>query len=535
MNRKKVILIASLIISCFIDSYAYSKTKTNNPYNYISLASEAKKLKKFNIAIKWLRKALTVTDNDKIRSEIYFRLADCYYYIKNQIAAFNLYKEGLKYPDAEKYLLSHPKIYIHLANIYFDYSQYQKAVNIYIQIAKIYKNKDFTPYVLVKAGDSYLNLKKYKDALRMYSKVVLLFKNTDEYWISRFRMADIGISNPQLNIPDTIEYRDYRKPLEAYIDIIKRAPRELKKLKQLAQLRIASVSIKNRKYQQAIDVTKNFIKNYPNSTLKEYAKEILINATSKFVDFLYQNRDLIKICKLYESIKTDIDISKLKPDTTKKIADSLYNLDLYSDALRLYMIDPKHNISRIAAIYNRLGRYKETINLLKDREKNLSSEMLLVLATALYKEKRFKDVTVLLEKYINKVSNIKAYYILADSFDKLGNRKKAIYYYEILSKKKSKYQLNACLYLANIYFDLKQYKKALHYYQITETLCNRCPDTDFIRLQIANCYYEIGDYKKSASTLKQVKSNNLMGWVSNVQLQIMELENTYKELKWLIE
>ena len=496
---------------------------------YLSNAKRAEALKKFSEAIDWYRKALESSKDKDLRMKIYFRMAYCYSKLDNSIAAFSLYQEGLRNPKAEEYLISHPRLFITLANLYFDFKKYKEAANIYLKVLEKYKNRPFIPFVLVKAGDSLFNLKKYRRALKLYSKVILLYEGTDEYWISRFRMADIGVFYPGIKIPESIEYEDYRNPVKAYKEIIENAPETLSKLKQLAHLRISSFYMKKGRYDLAIEGIKKFLEGYPSSILKRYAKKLLNRAVSEYVDVLYEKKDYLKVCKLYDSLKDEIIISELKYETAKKIGDSLYRFGLYRDALKFFIQNPKQNLLRIAEIYNRLGRYRETISLLKSSKP--SQKLALILAEAYFKEKRYEDVI----KVLKNIKDPKAYYLLAEAYDKLQRYTKAINYYEILTEIESEYRLNACLYLANFYFDRKRYQKALSYYLLAQKICKGCPDFDFIKLQIANCYYEMGRYKESSEILKQVKDDKLIGLVSNLQLEIMKLENEYRDLKWLIE
>ena len=532
MRHIKQILVLGLILS---STFVYSAQALDNTSSYLSRAKEAEKSGKFSIAIKWFRKALNVIKDQDLRTKILFHMGDCYYALNNQVAAINIYEEALKDSKAEKYLIQHPKTYLNLANIYFDHGQYDKAAEIYLKVTKRYKSKPFVPFALVKAGDSLLNQKKYKEALKAYAKVILLYKDSKEYWIARFRMADIGISHPGLDVPNHIEYRDYIRPVNAYKQILKYAPDNMIRLKLLAHLRIASVYLREEKYSDAIKLIKFVMTRNLDHTLSEYAKKLMIKTASHFIDILHKKKDYIRICNVYELIKAEIPLSHLDDAIIEKIAEALYELDMFRDALNLYLLNPKKNIKKIAIIYNQLGRYKETINLLMPLKAKLDPELSLILAKAFYKEKRFRDVVTLLTPKIKNISCPEAYYLLANSHDCLGNKEKAIYYYKILSKKDSEYKLNACLSLGNILFDLKRYKDALPYYMTAQTLCKRCPDADFIRLQIAGCYYQMGDYKRSAAILKKVEGEGLIRWVSNMQLEIMELENRYKELRWLIE
>ncbi len=526
-----VVLSLIIIASMFLPSAQARDTVSS----YLSEAKRAEESGKFSVAIKWFRKALNDIKEQDLKTKVLFEMGDCYYALNNQIAAINLYEEALKDPKAEDYLLAHPKTYLNLANIYFNRGQYDKAAEIYLKLTKRYRHKAFVPFALVKAGDSLLNLKQYKRALRAYSKVVLLHKDSPEYWITRFRMADIGVSHPGLSVPDQIEYRDYRKPVDTYRDILRNAPDNMGKLKLLANLRIASVYLREKRFLNAISLTKSIMKHHMDPTITEYAKNLMIKAASQFVDILWKKQDYLKICKVYELIKREIPISQFHTNTTHKLAEALYRMEMYKDALNLYLLSPKKNIKKIASIYNQLARYKETINLLMPLKATPDPELTLILARALYKEERFKDVISLLTPKIKDISHPEAYYLLANSHDWLGNKEKAIYYYKILTKKDSEYRLNACLQLGNILFDLKKYKDALSYYTTAQALCKECPDADFIRLQIASCHYQMGNYKRSAAILKNVKGNGLVRWVSNMQLEIMQLENRYKELRWLIE
>jgi len=501
--------------------------------SYLSNANTEYKIGKYEEAIRWLEKALEIVKDKELKTRILFKLGDCYYALKNEIAAFDLYNEALKNPDSKKYLISHPKTYIHLANICFNRAEYKKAAEIYLEIAKRFRNKKFAPYCLVKAADSFLNLKKYKEALELYSKVILLYKDSDEYWISKFRMADIGLSNPNLEIPKRIEYKSYFDPLSAYKEINEEAPEQLRKLKELARLRIATFYTKKKRYAKALSITYFFIKNHPLSPFKDYAESLLKEEFRAYLEELYKNKNYSRICRVYDVLKKFISLSELDQKAIDMIADARYRIGLYKEALRLYLLNPKDHIYEIASIYNLLGRYKDTIDLLMPLRDSLPSNSLSLLAEALYKEGRYKDLVSILKD--KNISNIEIYYLVAESYYKLNDLKNASYYYSIVARKESPYQLNAALSLANILFEKKRYKDALLYYEIAQKLCRRCDDSDFIKLQIAECYYFLGDYQKFETTLKRVKKDNLIKFVSNTCMQLIKLEDQYRKLKWLIE
>ncbi len=513
----------------------YSPVWSLDVSSYISRADKAQKSKKYDIAIKWFRKALSIIKDQGLRTKILFQMGDCYYEIHNSLAAFALYQEALKSPKGKDYLISHPKTYLNLANIYFDRGNYKRAAEIYLEVAQRYRNKSFAPFSLVKAADSFLNLKDYKKALKIYSKVILLYKDTNEYWISKFRMADIGVSHPDINVPQSIEYKSYFKPADAYKEILRDAPRDLIKLKHLAELRIASLYLKQGKSSRSIELIMYFIKQNPFSTFQDYARGLLKKAMEKRMSQLYEQKSFRMICSLYESVKKYVPVSSLSSHAVEILAEAKYKTGAYKDALRLYMSDPANHLLEIASISNLLERYKETINLLMPFENKLSSKLMLVLAKALYKEKRFSDVVKLFKN--KAILAPEACYLLANTYYHLGDFKKAIHYYSLLIKGKSKseYQLNALISIANILFSQKQFKKALLYYKKAQKLCKKCPDSDFIKLQIANCYYYLGNHKSCASILKSLKGDKFIRWAANTQLELMQLENKYKELKWLIE
>ena len=500
---------------------------------YISKAQKAQRDRKYDIAIRWFRKALSIIKDQELRTKILFQMGDCYYAIHNSLAAFDLYQEALRNPRAKDYLISHPKTYLNLANIYFDRGNYKKAAEIYLQIAQRYRNKSFAPFSLVKAADSFLNMKDYKKALEIYSKVILLYKDTNEYWISKFRMADIGVSHPDINVPQSIEYKAYFKPADAYKEILRDAPSDLIKLKQLAELRIASLYLKQGKSEESVDLITSFIRQNPFSPFQDYAKKLLKKAVEKSISQLYHKKAYSKICSLYESVKKYVPVSSLSPHTVDILADAKYRTGAYKEALKLYMSDPASHLFQIASIYNLLGRYKETIALLMPIKERLSSKLALVLAKALYEEKRFSDIVNLFKGKTD--LNSEARYLLANAYYHLGNFNKAIYYYSLLIKEKSDYQLNALISIANILFSQNQFKKALLYYKRAQKICKKCPDSDFLRLQIASCYYYLGNHSDSASILKSVNKDRLIKWAANTQLELIQLENKYKELKWLIE
>ncbi|MCD6256376.1 MAG: tetratricopeptide repeat protein, partial [Deltaproteobacteria bacterium] len=326
----------------------YPKSSFVN-YAYYEQAVLAYESKKLDETIKLLRKALDNCKDKKLAIKICFFLGNCYLDLNNYLAARGFYNEALANDLAKEYLRKRPKTYLRLAELYFTYGDFEKAANAYLEIYRIYNKKPFAASALVKAADALFRCGKYTQAIETYAQVLKHYPYSEEFWISRFHLADIGESVPNLDIPSTPIYKDYWNPIETYQEIT-RIP--MLELAELAYLRIGSVFLKKGNYRKAVETFRDFLSTHPTSKFVQDAIDLLQDALSPIIDGFYKEKNYLDIVKIYE--KNRLYLKKISNiSLATKIADSYYYLGFYERALSIYKnfsLSAK-NIIKVADIY----------------------------------------------------------------------------------------------------------------------------------------------------------------------------------------
>ena len=513
----------------------YPKSSFVN-YAYYEQAVLAYESKKIDETIKLLRKALNNCKDKKLAIKICFFLGNCYVDLNNYLAARGFYNEALANDLAKEYLRKKPETYIRLAELYFTYGDFEKAANAYLEIYRIYNKKPFAASALVKAADALFRCGKYTQAIETYAQVLKHYPYSEEFWISRFHLADIGEIVPNLDIPSTPIYKDYWNPIETYQEIT-RIP--MPELAELAYLRIGSVFLKKGNYRKAVETFRDFLSTHPTSKFVQDAIDLLQDALSPIIDGFYKEKNYLDIVKIYE--KNRLYLKKISNiSLATKIADSYYYLGFYERALSIYKnfsLSAK-NIIKVADIYNKKGDYANTISLLtpfikSHHQKDLTYNALNLLAYALYRENRFEQAACILKKLVKKYKKDKAdiYYLLAKCCERMGKDQVAIKYFKKAIRKSNdkRFVMDSYLNMANCLYRKKDYRDALNTYKKAIKMCNGCKEENFIFYQMASCYRNLKLSNKAKVVYKGIKGEPFWERISANAIEDINWEDKYKE------
>ncbi len=476
------------------------------------------KLREYDKAVYCFKKALKNCKDRKLYMEICFALGDAYMALQNLVAARDFYQEVLKKGVSPyTYLRKHPRTYFNLAEVFFAYEEYEKALKAYEETASLLKEASLKRRALVKAGDTALKLKQYKKALTFYCQVIQKYPTSDEAWISKFRMADIGAEQPNLKIPIASCYEAYRHPWDTYVKLSKSPLRELA---ELAHFRMAQFKLKYHEYKAGIELLKKHLSLFPGGKLKEPCLLLLRESLLEWLNELYTSQRYLAFLKVFLDNKSYFTPAEMKK-ITPKIADAYYKEGLYEEALDYYQRLPltEEIILRLGQIYFDLNYYPDAEHLLEPFLKEtmnlkLKCEGTKILAAVYYQEQKYGKALPYYLYFLNTCQKDSSlYFPLAQCYFYTGELDKAIYFLQMLLDKTKKANLKkkAYLLLAKCFFKKEDYKKALNHYHIALDMSRDEEEKNFILYQMCLCYQQMGKNKKAVSLydLLEKSSDNL--------------------------
>ncbi|MDL1956459.1 MAG: tetratricopeptide repeat protein [Candidatus Desulfofervidus auxilii] len=499
---------------------AIRKYPKNSYYHlfFYELGILAYELKQPEKAIKLLLKALENCKDKQLSMEICFAIGNCYVDMNNYLAARNFYQEALnKGILPYEYLKKHPKTYLNVAEIFFIYGNYEKAVDAYLEIASLFPKSDFAPKAWLRAGDALIKMKKFKKGLEAYAKVIYLYPESEEVWLSKFRMADLATEKPGLKLPLTSYYEAYKHPYETYLELTK-AP--LPELSELAYFRLAQIFLRENQFAQAV----KFLEKHQNKfhQLKEHVLDLMKKAIIGWIKKAYQDHQYLLVLEIYMKYQSYLD--KVDKDFLEKIAEAYYELGFYEEALKIYQKISLNSESllKLAKIYYALRCYPDAYHLLqsfltKVAEFSKKCDATYLLAEVNLAQGKYKEAIPLYIEFLEQCtpSNPYALYIpIAKCYAEINAYQDAISFLEtmfsFIEKKEFEKQFirEGHWLLANCYYQVGDYENALkHYYEVL-SLEN---DEDFTLLVwyfIADCYLKTGQKEKAISTYQKLKEKD---------------------------
>lgn len=478
----------------------------------------AYKEQEYEKARRCLIKALKNCQDPELYMRACFVLGNTYLKLNNDVAAWNLYLEGLKNKtSSQAFLRNHPQTYFNLAQLLVIHGRLKEALKAYEEIAQLAAQTNLGKKASVKAGDLALKLKKYQKALQYYCKTISNYPESPEALISMFRMADIGVDKPNLSIPPMSCYESYRHPWDTYIKLSKQP---IKELAELAHLRMAQYKLKQHNFKKAVSLLKEHLRLYPNGNLKDACQILLEDSLLSWLNELYKGHQLIAFLKIFEDNSSFISGNR-KKEIISKVADVYYKFGLYQRAMEYYQNVPlnNHSIIMLAKIYFNLGYYPDVEHLLepifeKTYNLKLKCETAQLLADTYYRDKKYNKAIshyVYFLKTCEPKSLCPYYLSIAQSCMGIKNWDEAINYIKMLIDKKCASN-TAYFLLGECYYQKENYQTALNCYQ---SLVDKIQDNSFrsfLYYRIAKCYEYLNDYSKATLTYNILKKNNDKFW-----------------------
>ena len=218
-------------------------------------------------------------------------------YSNVKMAALNLLKayKGLEFYEKGREIAEYinnrwPKIYLKnpeflklagLVNLKTNHNE--RAKDLYWKYYNLNPKSPDTDIVLSRIGDTYMQTGNKKQAKEMYQEAASRYPDQDGGLIAKMRLAEEGVyNNPKIKeMVAALDKPLDLEPLQVYKDIVQNHPNS--SLAPLAQLKRAMWHLSTEKYKKALSNVMRFEKKFPQSDLKNRAREVGKRAIQKLI------------------------------------------------------------------------------------------------------------------------------------------------------------------------------------------------------------------------------------------------------------
>ncbi len=328
--------------------------------------------------------------NDPRCEDAYFWLSEAYYRLDMLRNAIDNYEILLtKFPNTR---FREDALY-GLGWSYFRLKNFKRANDVFGTLAKEFPESKYSSEIWLRQGDGFFILKDFKNAIESYQKVISLKPRSDEAEYAHYQICHSYYKLGQLN--------------NAYDEVL------------------------------------NFIKKYPNSPFAPNA--MYLNGWIRFQQKNYQEaiNNFLFLIDAYPN-------SLLVPRAKYAIGDALYNLGRYEEAIGQYkeIIDNfptsplvPDALRSIQFCYIALGDETKAIQIAdeyitQNPQSPFSAEFAFKKGEMLFVSRRYSDAISELETYLQKFKEpekkIEAIYLIAKSYESLGDYPNATKYYQLV-------------------------------------------------------------------------------------------------------
>lgn len=454
----------------YIEGLKKRSHRINAAYQRIAFNQGVKKYNEDNYtdALVFFDKSLTTSESPELKYAASFWKAEALSAQKKYTEAIPLYQNIITSvdnttPSLEQY---QNKSRYGLGYAYFNTNMYDKANSYFREYAEKMKSVDSQAYqdATLRLADTYFAQKNYDQALKKYEEVIASGKSDKDYAL--LQKGEVLFNK--------LDYQGAR----ASFDKVQLNSVHADK----AMFRMGETDLKARQYTVAITDLTRMINEKPRSPLIPQA---LLNRATAFGN--NGNRD--------------------------------YAVTDYKRILKDYPTDPiaKSALEGVQDHLNELGRAEEFTVLLENYQQNNPSsskdnsldELAYSSATSWYYKALEDKSPVSYEKSVNALLDYlrkhptsefsyEATYLLADSYNSLGNKSQALtYYYQVVADNKQKFVKKSLVPLADIEFKAGNYKKSVTAYRMIQAMATDKKELQTALLGLMESYYQL----KSDSTL----------------------------------
>ncbi|MDR2861381.1 MAG: tetratricopeptide repeat protein, partial [Syntrophobacterales bacterium] len=287
--------------------------------------------KQYAAATAVLRMFYVKYPNSPLSRSAIFSLADSYYNMGLSKEADLWYNTALqRWPD----LYGLPEdVFLNAGYHFFSTGNYEKAFRILSYFRNLYPQNRFIPSVTRTIAQCLEKMDQAASAIRLLGRALDKEKDLKESIRIRMMLVEMGAANP--NVRTSLAFsssESYRNPVwgcDQMLADLKNDPLAEEVLYQKGRLLETA-----KRLQEAYDTYAELLRRYPGSRYLQAAHASAKKIKTDLVNDNYQKQDYLAVANLYFSEK---DTQYPWPgDIYYKIADSLKNLGLYEQAIKVF-------------------------------------------------------------------------------------------------------------------------------------------------------------------------------------------------------
>ncbi len=432
-----------------------------------------------------------LTQDPKEKAEIYYLTGYEFFSLKRYKIAREEFEKALKfYP-------THAKALFFMGEVFYNLKDYKKAIDYYTMVINNPKGLGFYDKALYGRAWSYFYLKEYEKEIKDFLRIVNEFKDSPLRVVSQYKLGEAYYLRG--------DYLDAIKWLKDFIKV-ENSPYRKDALYIVIASYIKAKDLKNAK--QYLDMA---LKLYPDDRdfyklrdlLGDYAfnnkeYEILLETLKGRKDETSSYEKIVALWNLERKDEAEFQFSIFK----KKYPESKYLKDICTLFLSKYInSDKKKAIDLLTYVIDK------NIRVFPSTYK-----------TYFIRGKIYYD----LKDYNNAIEDFKkategefegvseAYYLLGLSYDKIGEKDKALSIFKIVGEKfKDSYSCLGNYYVGSFYYEKEKWDMALKYYKNITLTCKDIDYLDKVHFYLGMIHYNKGNFgsaiwnfKKSLALLK---------------------------------
>ena len=423
--------VKEYLVSAYISANDYqgaleylknSSSDDNETYQKVAFlyGSQLFKEQQYTKAIENFNLSIENSSNSVFKARSLFWKAEALYRLKNYEEALKRFKDFTEMA-ASKETKEYGIVLYHLAYTHFQIKDYNQAGGYFNEYINVSNDKNLLSDSYLRLGDCFFALSSYFKAIPAYEKVIA--------------NNDLDVDYAQLQIAFCYGYMgETDKKITALNDFTEVNLKST--LRDDAFYELGNSYVKLNKTDQAMAAYDEVVNNYSMSSLvsKSLLKQGLV----------YFNAD-----------KNDEALDKYKA-VVSKYPGTDEATEAIANAKQIYVLQGRVDE------YERFIRNVDFVNVTDEEIENtmFSSAEQFYLTNNL--EKAIESLEKYLERFPNGASALHANFFLADSYNKTGQKEKAVPYYQfILAKDKNQYTEKSLVNVAYFYLDQENWEQAI--------------------------------------------------------------------------